>query len=45
MIFDAAEKYQSQVPAIQVLVALGYSPLSQADACYCAADACECRAR
>lgn len=32
MIFDAAEKYQSQVPALQLLVALGYSPLSQADA-------------
>jgi type I restriction enzyme R subunit len=32
VIFDAAEKYQSQVPALQLLVALGYSPLSQADA-------------
>ena len=32
MIFDAAEKYQSQVPALQLLVALGYKPLSQAEA-------------
>lgn len=32
MIFDAAEKYQSQVPALQMLVALGYKPLSQAAA-------------
>ncbi|MGO9545373.1 MAG: type I restriction endonuclease subunit R [Rhodomicrobium sp.] len=32
MSFDAAEKYQSQIPAIQTLVALGFRPLSQADA-------------
>jgi type I restriction enzyme R subunit len=32
MIFDAAEKYQSQVPALQMLVALGYRPLSQVEA-------------
>ena len=32
MIFDAAEKYQSQIPAMQMLVALGYEPLSQAEA-------------
>lgn len=31
MIFDAAEKYQSQIPAMQMLVALGFKPLSQAD--------------
>ncbi|QOY90179.1 type I restriction endonuclease subunit R [Paludibaculum fermentans] len=31
MIFDAAEKIQSQIPAIQMLVALGYKPLSQAE--------------
>lgn len=31
MIFDAAEKYQSQIPAIQMLVALGFQPLSQAE--------------
>ena len=31
-IFDAAEKYQSQIPAIQMLVAMGFKPLSQADA-------------
>ncbi|GLS37830.1 DEAD/DEAH box helicase [Mesorhizobium tianshanense] len=30
--FDAAEKYQSQVPALQTLVALGFKPLSQAEA-------------
>lgn len=30
--FNAAEKYQSQIPAIQALVALGYKPLAQADA-------------
>jgi len=29
MIFDAAEKIQSQVPALQMLVALGFRPLSQ----------------
>jgi type I restriction enzyme, R subunit len=32
MIFDAAEKYQSQIPAIQALIALGFKPLSQAQA-------------
>ncbi|MGO6710514.1 type I restriction endonuclease subunit R [Rhizobium leguminosarum] len=32
MIFNAAEKYQSQIPALQVLVALGFKPLSQAQA-------------
>lgn len=32
MSFDAAEKYQSQIPAIQLLVALGFKPLSQAEA-------------
>ncbi|UTW50185.1 HsdR family type I site-specific deoxyribonuclease [bacterium SCSIO 12827] len=30
--FDPAEKHQSQIPAIQLLVALGYQPLSQAQA-------------
>ncbi len=30
--FNAAEKYQSQVPALQLLVALGFTPLSQAEA-------------
>ena len=30
--FDPAEKYQSQVPAIQALVALGFTPLSQSTA-------------
>ena len=30
--FDSAEKYQSQIPALQMLVALGFKPLSQADA-------------
>ena len=29
--FIAAEKYQSQIPALQLLVALGYRPLSQDD--------------
>lgn len=28
--FNAAEKYQSQIPAMQLLVAMGYEPLSQA---------------
>lgn len=28
--FDPAEKYQSQVPALQTLIALGFRPLSQA---------------
>lgn len=32
MTFDAAEKYQSQIPALQTLVALGFKPLSQAEA-------------
>lgn len=32
MSFDAAEKYQSQIPAIQLLVALGFKPLSQVEA-------------
>lgn len=32
MIFDAAEKHQSQIPALQLLVALGFAPLSQAEA-------------
>ena len=32
MIFDPTEKHQSQIPALQLLVALGYAPLSQADA-------------
>lgn len=32
MSFDAAEKYQSQIPALQMLVALGFKPLSQAQA-------------
>jgi len=26
--FNAAEKYQSQIPAIQALVALGFKPLA-----------------
>ncbi|MDF1871980.1 HsdR family type I site-specific deoxyribonuclease [Vannielia sp.] len=30
--FDPSEKYQSQIPAIQTLVALGFQPLSQAQA-------------
>ena len=29
MTFDAAEKHQSQIPALQLLVALGFQPLSQ----------------
>jgi type I restriction enzyme R subunit len=32
MTFDAAENIQSQIPALQLLVALGFKPLSQADA-------------
>ena len=32
MTFNAAEKYQSQIPAIQTLIALGFRPLSQAHA-------------
>lgn len=31
MSFNAAEKYQSQIPAMQMLVALGYKPLAQAE--------------
>lgn len=31
MSFDPAEKYQSQIPAMQMLVALGYKPLAQAE--------------
>lgn len=29
MTFDAAEKHQSQIPALQLLVAVGFTPLSQ----------------
>ncbi|MFF9164617.1 type I restriction endonuclease subunit R [Streptomyces longwoodensis] len=32
MIFNAAEKYQSQIPALQMLIGLGFTPLSQASA-------------
>ncbi len=32
MTFNAAEKHQSQIPALQMLVALGFQPLSQAEA-------------
>ena len=32
MTFNAAEKHQSQIPALQLLVALGFKPLSQAEA-------------
>jgi type I restriction enzyme R subunit len=32
MSFDATEKFQSQVPALQLLVALGFTPLSQEEA-------------
>ena len=32
MTFDAAEKHQSQVPALQLLVALSFKPLSQEEA-------------
>lgn len=32
MTFDARENIQSQIPALQILVALGFKPLSQADA-------------
>ncbi|MFA5952017.1 MAG: type I restriction endonuclease subunit R [Hyphomicrobium sp.] len=32
MTFDAAEKYQSQIPALQLLVTLGFQPLSQSEA-------------
>src|SRR5215469_9172615 len=30
MTFNAAEKYQSQIPAIQTFIGLGFKPLSQA---------------
>lgn len=30
-VFDAAEKQQSQIPALQMLVALGFKPLSQTE--------------
>ena len=30
--FDAREKHQSQIPALQLLVALGFTPLPQAEA-------------
>ena len=30
--FDAREKHQSQIPALQLLLALGFTPLSQAEA-------------
>jgi type I restriction enzyme R subunit len=30
--FDASEKFQSQIPAIQLLVAMGLQPLSQDEA-------------
>lgn len=32
MTFNAAEKHQSQVPALQLLVALGFTPISQEEA-------------
>lgn len=32
MTFDAAEKHQSQIPALQLLVAMGFAPLSQVEA-------------
>lgn len=32
MTFNAAEKHQSQIPAVQLLVAMGYTPLSQEQA-------------
>ena len=32
MTFNPTEKHQSQLPALQLFVALGYTPLSQADA-------------
>lgn len=32
MTFNAAEKYQSQIPALQTLIALGFKPLSQSQA-------------
>lgn len=32
MTFNPTEKHQSQIPALQLLVALGFKPLSQAEA-------------
>ena len=32
MIFDATEKYQSQIPALHLLVAMGFTPLSSEEA-------------
>ena len=32
MTFNTAEKFQSQIPAIQLLVAMGFQPLSQQEA-------------
>jgi len=32
MTFDASERYQSQIPALQMLAALGFTPLSQDEA-------------
>ena len=32
MIFDATEKHQSQIPALQLLVAMGFTPLSPEEA-------------
>lgn len=32
MTFDGSEKHQSQIPALQILVALGFQPLSQEEA-------------
>ena len=32
MSFDTTEKHQSQIPALQLLVALGFKPLSQKEA-------------
>lgn len=32
MTFNPAEKHQSQIPALQLLVAMGFTPLSQAEA-------------
>lgn len=34
MTFNAAEKFQSQIPAIQLLVAMGFKPLSQEEALF-----------
>lgn len=38
MTFNAAEKHQSQIPALQLLVALGFTPLSQAEAVHLRGD-------